>query len=139
MPTIFPIVRFNDSEAGLRWLEDALGFEEHSVFRGEDGSIQHGELRLGDAWLMIGTEAPAGDTEPTSSAGTGDRWGKRAGSGFYYLAVDDAAAAFDRARAAGAELTSELEPRDYGGREFSLRDPEGNLWSVGEYDPSRAP
>jgi uncharacterized glyoxalase superfamily protein PhnB len=126
MPTIFPIVRFNDSEAGLRWLEDALGFEQHGVFRGDDGSIQHGELRLGDAWLMIGTEAPGGD----------ERWGRRAGSGFYYLAVDDAAAAFDRAQGAGADLTSELESRDYGGREFSLRDPEGNLWSVGEYDPS---
>lgn len=129
MPTIFPIVRFNDSEAGLRWLKDALGFEEHGVYRGDDGSIQHGELRLGDAWLMIGTETPGGDA----------RWGRRAGSGFYYLAVDDAAAAFDRARGAGADLNSELESRDYGGREFSLRDPEGNLWSVGEYDPSRAP
>jgi uncharacterized glyoxalase superfamily protein PhnB len=129
MPTIFPIVRFNDSEAGLRWLKDALGFEEHGVYRGDDGSIQHGELRLHDAWLMIGTETPGGD----------ERWGRRAGSGFYYLAVDDAAVAFDRARDAGADLNSELESRDYGGREFSLRDPEGNLWSVGEYDPSRAP
>jgi uncharacterized glyoxalase superfamily protein PhnB len=129
MPTIFPIIRFNDSEAGMAWLKDALGFEEHGVFRGEDGSIQHGELRLGGAWVMIGSEPENGD----------DRWGKHAGTGFYYLAVDDAAAAYRRAQGAGADLTSELESRDYGGREFSLRDPEGNLWSVGEYDPSRAP
>ena len=53
-----------------------------------------------------------------------------------YLAVPDAAAVFERAKAAGADLTSELEARDYGGREFGLRDPEGNRWSVGEYDPS---
>jgi hypothetical protein len=26
------------------------------VFRGADGAVQHGELRLGDAWVMIGTE-----------------------------------------------------------------------------------
>jgi uncharacterized glyoxalase superfamily protein PhnB len=107
MPTIFPIIRFNDSDAGLAWLKDALGFEEHSVYRGEDGSIQHGELRHGDAWLMIGTEPAGGDTQPTSSAGTGDRFGKHAGTGFIYLAVDDAAASFELAQRAGANLTSE--------------------------------
>jgi uncharacterized glyoxalase superfamily protein PhnB len=129
MATIFPIIRFNDADAGLAWLKDTLGFEEHGVFRGDDGSIQHGELRNGGAWVMIGTEPEGGD----------QRWGKHAGTGFYYLAVDDAGAAFERARSAGADLTSELEARDYGGREFSLRDPEGNRWSLGEYDPSRAP
>jgi uncharacterized glyoxalase superfamily protein PhnB len=130
MPTIFPIIRFDDSEAGLAWLKEALGFEEHSVFRGDDGSsIQHGELRHGDAWVMIGSEPAGGD----------DRFGAHAGTGFIYLAVDDAAASFELAKRAGANLTSELESREYGGREFSLRDPEGNIWSVGEYDPSRAP
>jgi uncharacterized glyoxalase superfamily protein PhnB len=128
MATIFPIIRFNDADAGLAWLKDALGFEEHGVFRGDDGVVQHGELRLDGAWVMIGSESPSG----------ADRFGRHAGAGFYYLAVDDAAAAFERARSAGADVTSELESRDYGGREFSLRDPEGNVWSVGEYDPSRA-
>ena len=128
MPTIFPIIRFADSDAGLTWLKDSLGFEEQGVFRGDDGSIQHGQLRLGDAWVMIGTESDEGT----------ERFGNHAGTAFTYLAVDDAAAAFERAKAAGADLTSELESRDYGGREFSLRDPEGNTWSVGEYDPSRA-
>jgi uncharacterized glyoxalase superfamily protein PhnB len=127
MPTIFPILRYNDADTGLSWLKDALGFEENGVVRGDDGSIQHGELRLSDAWVMIGSEPKGGD----------DRWGAHAGTGFVYVAVDDAAAAFERAKAAGAELTSELESRDYGGREFSLRDPEGNRWSLGEYDPSR--
>ena len=128
MPTIFPIIRFHDADAGLAWLEDALGFQEHGVSRGDDGVVQHGELRLGDAWVMIGSETPDGV----------DRFGSHAGAGFYYLAVDDAGAAFERARSAGADLTSELEAREYGGREFSLRDPEGNVWSLGEYDPSAA-
>ena len=127
MATIFPIIRFNDADAGIAWLKDALGFDEHGIFRGDDGTVQHGELRLDGAWVMVGSE----------SADTADRWGRHAGTGFNYLAVGDAAAAFERARSAGADLTSELEARDYGGREFSLRDPEGNVWSVGEYDPSR--
>jgi uncharacterized glyoxalase superfamily protein PhnB len=128
MATIFPIIRFHDADAGIAWLETALGFEQHGVFRGDDGTVQHGELRHDGAWVMVGTESPDG----------ADRWGRHAGTGFYYLAVGDAAAAFERARSAGADLTSELEVRDYGGREFSLRDPEGNVWSIGEYDPSAA-
>jgi uncharacterized glyoxalase superfamily protein PhnB len=131
MPTSFPIIRYNDADAGLAWLKEALGFEEHGVYRGDDGAIQHGELRLGgrggaSAWVMIGTEAPGGD----------ERWGRHAGTGFVYLAVPDAAVAYERARSAGAQLDSGLEERDYGGREFALRDPEGNRWSVGEYDPA---
>ena len=128
MATIFPIIRFNDADAGLAWLKDALGFEEHGVFRGDDGVVQHGQLRLDGAGVMIGSETPDG----------ADRFGRHAGTGFYYLAVEDAGAAFERARSSGADVTSELESRDYGGREFSLRDPEGNVWSVGEYDPSAA-
>jgi uncharacterized glyoxalase superfamily protein PhnB len=127
MPTIFPIFRFHDADAGLAWLTRVLGFEEHAVYRGDDGAIQHGELHLGDAWLMFGSEPEGGDP----------RFGVRAGQGHVYLAVPDAGAAFARARREGADVTGELETRDYGGREFALRDPEGNRWSVGEYDPTR--
>ena len=81
---------------------------------------------LGDAWLMIGSEPEGGD----------ERFGRRAGRASSTSPSPDAAAVFERAKAAGADLTCELEARDYGGREFGLRDPEGNRWSVGEYDPS---
>ena len=40
-----------------------------------------------------------------------------------------------RARAAGAELTNELHDTDYGSREYSARDPEGNVWHFGTYRP----
>ena len=37
--------------------------------------------------------------------------------------------------AAGAEVLMELEDADYGGRGYSCRDPEGQVWSFGSYDP----
>jgi uncharacterized glyoxalase superfamily protein PhnB len=37
--------------------------------------------------------------------------------------------------AAGARVVRELEDMPYGSREYSVRDPEGNLWSFGTYDP----
>ena len=41
----------------------------------------------------------------------------------------------ERAVAAGAKLVRPLEDTGYGSREYSVRDPEGNLWSFGTYDP----
>jgi uncharacterized glyoxalase superfamily protein PhnB len=49
--------------------------------------------------------------------------------------VPDVDARYERARAAGAEIVMPPQDLDYGSREFAVRDPEGNLWSFGTYDP----
>ena len=51
------------------------------------------------------------------------------------IVVADPDAHYERARAAGAEIVRELTDEDYGSREYSARDLEGNLWSFGTYDP----
>ncbi|MEK9969912.1 MAG: VOC family protein, partial [Ferrovibrio sp.] len=53
-----------------------------------------------------------------------------------YVVVADVDALFERAKAAGAEIVWGLRDSDYGSRDFSLRDPEGHLWSFGTYAPS---
>lgn len=40
-----------------------------------------------------------------------------------------------RAKAAGAEIVTEIKDESYGGRGFSCRDLEGRLWAIGTYDP----
>ena len=52
-----------------------------------------------------------------------------------YVIVDDADAHHDRAVAHGAEVVFPLKDEDYGGRDYTARDPEGNLWSFGTYRP----
>ncbi len=47
--------------------------------------------------------------------------------------TDDVDATYDRAVAAGATVLAAPVDRDHGGREFTLADPEGNLWSIGSY------
>ena len=37
--------------------------------------------------------------------------------------------------AAGAEIVIEIKDEDYGGRDYSCRDPEGHVWNFGSYDP----
>jgi uncharacterized glyoxalase superfamily protein PhnB len=50
-----------------------------------------------------------------------------------YVVTDAPDAAFQRATAAGAEVVRELKDEDYGSRGFTVRDPEGTLWSFGTY------
>jgi len=39
------------------------------------------------------------------------------------------------APATGAEITREPLTQDYGGRDYTCKDPEGNVWTFGTYDP----
>jgi uncharacterized glyoxalase superfamily protein PhnB len=41
--------------------------------------------------------------------------------------------------AAGAEVVMPLTDQDYGSRDYTARDPEGNLWSFGTYLPRIPP
>ena len=49
-----------------------------------------------------------------------------------YVVVADADAAYERARAAGAEVTEPVD-QDYGSRDITVTDPDGNRWSLGTY------
>lgn len=52
-----------------------------------------------------------------------------------YVVVDDVDAHAARAEAAGAEIVMKPEDQDYGGRLYTCKDFEGNVWSFGSYDP----
>src|SRR3954454_23339581 len=90
MPRLHASFRYRDARAAIDWLERAFGFERVAVHDGEDGTVAHAELRLGDTIVMVSTE----DDEPDL------RWGRRAGTGWVYVGVDDADEAFERATAA---------------------------------------
>jgi len=123
-PNIFPALHYRDPEAALEWLKHTFGFEEKAVYRGDDGRIQHAELRLGDGLIMFGGV-------PTDAELSNDRQPPVA----IYVVVSDPDGHYERARAGGAEIVRELADQPYGSREYSARDPEGILWSFGTYDP----
>ncbi|MGE3160200.1 MAG: VOC family protein, partial [Xanthobacteraceae bacterium] len=52
-----------------------------------------------------------------------------------YVVVADVAAHYARARKAGAEIVIDIKDEDYGGRDYTCRDPEGHIWTFGSYDP----
>jgi uncharacterized glyoxalase superfamily protein PhnB len=122
---VIPTLRYKDARAAIDFLESAFGFDGKIHHENEDGTIAHAELTYGRGMVMIG------------SAGTGDpQFDTRQSS--IYVVVADPDAAYGRAKASGAEITREIEDMDYGSREFTARDPEGNVWSFGTYDPFAA-
>jgi uncharacterized glyoxalase superfamily protein PhnB len=124
MQSIYPTLIYRDCPAAIDFLVSAFGFERHAVYEGENGAVAHGELRLGDEIVMV------------SSASEGDeRFNQVVGNYSLYIAVDDPDAHHDRAKAAGAAIDRPLEDQDYGSRDYTARDPEGNLWSFGTYRP----
>jgi uncharacterized glyoxalase superfamily protein PhnB len=52
-----------------------------------------------------------------------------------YVIVTDPDKHCARARAAGAEILMKLTDQEYGGRDYTARDPEGHVWTFGTYDP----
>ena len=124
-PDIVPFMRYRDGPAAIEWLVRVLGFETLSVFDGPGGTIAHAVLRFGSGAIQL--SSPRGDEV--------ERVEHPMGLGGLYLVVDDPDALYARAKAAGAEITRELTDEDYGSREFSVRDLEGNGWSFGTYRP----
>jgi uncharacterized glyoxalase superfamily protein PhnB len=121
-PTLYPSLRFRDAPVAIEFLKKAFGFEERVVYPNPDGTIAHAELFYGPSVLMLGSDKD-------------DYIGSRAGQGYLYVAVDDVDAHCVRARAAGAQIVTELHDTDYGSRDYAARDLEGNLWYFGTYRP----
>lgn len=127
-PNIFPALRYRDASAALEFLKKAFGAEEKAVYRGDDGTINHAELRIGAGIVMLGgysDEGFLGGRQPDPLSSTVS----------VYVVVPDPDRHHEVARAAGADVVRELEDTEYGSREYSVRDLEGNLWSFGTYDP----
>src|SRR3712207_2374166 len=117
--TVFPCLTFRDAKASFDWLERALGAERLAVYEDDEGRVIHAELRIGNSSIMGGDERPGSTATP-------------AGASVIYVVVDDADAAYERAKAAGAQVTEPVD-QDYGSRDVTVTDPDGNRWALGTY------
>ena len=131
---LIPSLRYKDAPAAIAWLERAFGFERHAVYDGPDGTVAHAELRFGNGLVMLGSASNEGPLRHLYV--TPAEIGGRVTSPLY-LIVKDCEQVYTRALAAKAEVMMEIKTMEYGGKAFTVRDPEGYLWSVGEYSRGR--
>ncbi len=124
--SVWPSLTYRDARGALDFLAKAFGFEERAAYARQDDPsiIEHAEMR----W-------PRGGGIMFGTAGKDDSaYGRRLpGNDAVYVVCDDPDALFERATAAGAQVVRGLKDEDYGSRGFTVRDPEGNLWSFGTY------
>ena len=116
-----PNLIYSDANAAVDFVKTAFGFTEHGVFKDEMGNIIHAQLVLGKALVMINPFNPH------------TAFGKmlnipRNLNGFNtqtpYFIIEN-----------GAKIVMDIKDEDYGGRGYSCKDPEGNIWSFGSYNP----
>ncbi len=121
---VWPSFRYHDAPAAIDFLTTAFGFERVVVYTSDDDPaiVDHAQLSwpLGGG-IMLGSQRESAD------------WPATTGQGATYVVTDSPDALFERAVAAGANIVRGLSDQDYGSRDFSVRDPEGNLWSFGTY------
>lgn len=126
--TIYPALRYQDPNAAVDWLSKAFGFTQEEIFHDDDGVVQHAVLSLGAGKIMVSGPRDAGWLDGVAAA-------PLASPISLYAVVPDPVAHHARAAAEGATIVRGLEHMDYGSHEYSARDPEGNLWSFGTYQP----
>jgi uncharacterized glyoxalase superfamily protein PhnB len=123
---IWPAVAATDAPALIRFLVDVVGFTEQLVVDEGDGIVGHSQLQWPDGGIV----------QVATANRPGNVYSRRpVGAGSVYVVTPDPAAVHRRCVAAGADIIDPPRAVDYdpGGSVFSLRDPEGNIWSFGTY------
>jgi uncharacterized glyoxalase superfamily protein PhnB len=130
-PTVTPSVIYNDAFAGIDWLTRVLGMTLVSRYPAPDGTVAFAELGWRTGVVFVSSRPPA--ENPWS----------RVGVAAIALVAADAETVrrhYHQAVGAGAEVVRELHVSrtpafPQGSAQFDLRDPEGNLWTIGTYQP----
>jgi PhnB protein len=112
--TVTPWIISRDAAQLIEFLTVAFGAEEIARVVGEDGSIGHAEVRIGNSVVMMFDAKPHWPDTPA----------------FLRLYVTDGDAVFRQALQAGATPVTEMTHLFWGDRVGRVRDPFGNLWWI---------
>ncbi len=125
---LYAYLSYADAPAGIDWLS-ALGFTTVTRQDGDDGSVQHCEMRLGNAVVMVASFDADYQRLPVRGRSTG---------GGLYLFTDDVDVLYEMAITAGATELFPPESTEWGTRRARVLDPGGNEWSFGSYQPGQS-
>jgi len=117
-------VQVHDPDVALAFYRDTLGLE-----------VRNDVSNQGFRWITVGSAAQPGvsivitnylNGSPGDNNVIAGLIAKGALNGVHFRA-DDLDAAFEKVRAAGAEIVQEPTEQFWGTRDFAVRDPSGNL------------
>lgn len=113
------------ADRASQWYADAFGATELTRIALPGDKLIHVQLEIGDLRITLADEFPELESfGPVHFGGT---------YGAIYLRVDDVDAAWDRARAAGAEVVRPVVDAFWGEREGQVLDPFGHRWGLTQH------
>ncbi|TVV70586.1 VOC family protein [Sphingomonas solaris] len=132
---LIPCLRYADAPAAIDFLCRAFGFTAQAVHvdPADPAIVHHAQLLLDGNMVMLGSDRPGAVKQRYGWRTPGEAGGITM---CVYAVIADPDAHAARAAAAGAEII--MPPHDnegYPGRGYDARDPEGNVWTFGSYDP----
>ncbi|WP_156688685.1 VOC family protein [Mycobacterium sp. Marseille-P9652] len=127
-PTVWLTLQAHDAPALIDYYVHTFGFVLAARY-GAGDAVDHAQLNWpeGSGGVMVGSHKP------------GAQWCREPGTAAAYVVVEDPDALYRRVRERDAEVVRPMSETDYGAREFAVRDPEGNLWSFGDYRGEKLP
>jgi len=120
--TVTPYLIVKGAAAAIEFYKSVFGATEVMRMAGPDGSVMHGEFKIGDSTIMIGEENEAWGAKGPHSIG-----GSPVGLCVYFPDVDARTAA---AVAAGATVVKPVMDQFYGDRSGTVSDPFGHQWTL---------
>ena len=130
-PTLTASLVYDDARQGIRWLVDVLGFTVATLYETPDGGVAFAELVWRTGVVFVSGRPPGSNP-----------WSK-VGPASIALVAEDARAVdhlHQRAVSAAADIVRPVHDArtpafPEGSHQFDLRDPGGNLWTVGTFQP----
>jgi uncharacterized glyoxalase superfamily protein PhnB len=121
-PTVWLTLQAHNAPQLIDFYVDTFGFILAARY-GDGDRVDHAQLNWpeGSGGVMLGSHKP--DAE----------WSREPGTAGGYVVTNDPEGLYERVLSRKAEIIRPLGKTDYGANEFAVRDPEGNLWSFGDY------
>jgi uncharacterized glyoxalase superfamily protein PhnB len=128
-----PMLSYEEGLAAIAWLKAVFDCDEGTQIVGDDGRLAHGELVLDGQKIMLATPSPHYQS-PKTVRRNYTAAAELAKSVPYIIDgvlvyVPSVREVFDRAKANGAAILSEIDEGGPGAR-FRMEDPEGHRWYV---------
>lgn len=115
-----PYLNVKDGNRAIEFYKKAFGASETIRIPRQDGKLGHGELRIGEALIMLRDEIPEMNfLSPQSIGGTPVQ---------ILIYVNDVDALVKQAEAAGAKVITPATEQFHGDRMVVLEDPFGHSW-----------
>ena len=124
------MLSYEDGVKAMEWLCKVFGFTEQTRWLDDDGILTHGEISMGEEIIMLAQPTPyyQSPNHHRQVCTQADKWLRVPYVINGVLAyVDDVDAHFERAKAGGVALLSEIEEGGPG-RRYRAADLEGQRW-----------